>query len=114
MVTGAADAFQKIASEIDALSNTMYEQQEEDQKSKTWCQQKDNELQLRIQDLEQTKDELEKAVEAFGNTADSHKEKAEKATDDINQAVKDNVAAHKKLTEDLDANKVEQEELKED
>lgn len=111
---GAADAFQKIASEIDALSNTMYQQQTEDQKSKTWCQQKDNELQLRIQDLEQTKDELEKAVEAFGNTADSHKEKAETATDDINEAVKDNVAAHKKLTEDLDANKVEQEQLKED
>ncbi|CAD7956170.1 unnamed protein product [Amoebophrya sp. A25] len=111
---GAAEAFSKIASEIDTLSNTMYEQQEEDQKSKTWCQQKENELTLRIQDLTKTKEELELAVESLGNTAASHKIKAEKATSDINAATKQNVNDHKKLVEDLDANKVEQEQLKED
>ncbi|CAD7922783.1 unnamed protein product [Amoebophrya sp. A120] len=111
---GAADAFAKIASEIDKLSDTMYKQQEEDQKSKTWCQQKDNELTLRIQDLETTKEELEQAIEALDNTASSHKDKAEQATTDINKAVEDNVKAHDQLTQDLDANKVEQEQLKED
>jgi len=111
---GAAEAFAKIATEIDTLSNTMYQQQEEDQKSKTWCQQKENELTLRIQDLKQTKEELELAVESFGNTADSHKEKAEEATDDINAAVKKNVADHDGLLKDLDENKIEMTELKTD
>lgn len=107
-------AFKQINSEIEKLLNDMHQQQQDDEKSRSWCQQKDNELTLQIEDAQKKLTETTTKLEGLNAKAEMHNGNVEDAKKTINALLQDSVKDHEGLMKDLDENKVELEQLHKD
>lgn len=104
----------KIDSEIVKLLNTMHAQNQADEKDRSWCQQTENNLNQELTDARQKFDETKTKLEGLEAKAEKHDGLVKDAKKEINILLQDSVTDHKELTEDLDENKVELEQLNHD